>query len=248
MIPPVDTPRPGRGRSGAASSAPPGARAQSGWSETRQSLYFIVSTYPQPPISRQRCPDAASDRAMPEPLRSRARLRQLAGVVPGLLRIGPMKKGGILNPAICSLLAELGQSDELLDRRCRLSPADRRPRHRPDPHPRHPPPAGLVRAVAEELVDRRHRRPGRDQGIQPPDLPGDPQDPRRHRRRRGPVPRVQGTVPRRQGDHPHRRVQPVRQRPDRRRQRVLKPAWPVSRRISRSRLPNRTGIRSPTCP
>jgi D-ribose pyranase len=25
-----------------------------------------------------------------------------------------MKKGGILNPAICSLLAELGQSDELL--------------------------------------------------------------------------------------------------------------------------------------
>jgi D-ribose pyranase len=26
----------------------------------------------------------------------------------------PMKKGGILNPAICSLLAELGQSDELL--------------------------------------------------------------------------------------------------------------------------------------
>ena len=27
---------------------------------------------------------------------------------------GPMKKGGILNPAICSLLAELGHGDELL--------------------------------------------------------------------------------------------------------------------------------------
>src|SRR3954465_14791092 len=27
---------------------------------------------------------------------------------------GPMKKGGILNPAICSLLAELGHLDELL--------------------------------------------------------------------------------------------------------------------------------------
>ena len=25
-----------------------------------------------------------------------------------------MKKGGILNPAICSLIAELGQGDELL--------------------------------------------------------------------------------------------------------------------------------------
>jgi D-ribose pyranase len=28
--------------------------------------------------------------------------------------LGPMKKGGILNPAICSLLAELGHLDELL--------------------------------------------------------------------------------------------------------------------------------------
>jgi D-ribose pyranase len=38
----------------------------------------------------------------------------LIGELPGCKGLSPMKKGGILNPAICSLLAELGQSDELL--------------------------------------------------------------------------------------------------------------------------------------
>ena len=39
---------------------------------------------------------------------------RLIGVSPGCKGSSLMKKGGILNPAICSLLAELGQSDELL--------------------------------------------------------------------------------------------------------------------------------------
>src|SRR5271165_901650 len=41
------------------------------------------------------------------------RLRLIGGLL-GCKGLSLMKKGGILNPAICSLLAELGQSDELL--------------------------------------------------------------------------------------------------------------------------------------
>ena len=39
---------------------------------------------------------------------------RLVGRLLGYKGLSLMKKGGILNPAICSLLAELGQSDELL--------------------------------------------------------------------------------------------------------------------------------------
>jgi D-ribose pyranase len=65
---------------------------------------------------------------------------------------GPMKKGGILNPAICSLLAELGHMDELLivDAGYPLPP---------DAHvidltltPGIPRFLDVLRAVAEELV------------------------------------------------------------------------------------------------
>ena len=63
-----------------------------------------------------------------------------------------MKKGGILNPAICSLLAELGHMDELLI----VDAADPLP---PDSHvidltlvPGIPRFLDVLRAVAEELV------------------------------------------------------------------------------------------------
>jgi D-ribose pyranase len=65
---------------------------------------------------------------------------------------GPMKKGGILNPAICSLLAELGHMDELLI----VDAAYPLP---PDGHvidltltPGIPRFLDVLRAVAEELV------------------------------------------------------------------------------------------------
>src|SRR5947208_10567130 len=64
----------------------------------------------------------------------------------------PMKKGGILNPAICSLLAELGHMDELLI----VDAAYPLP---PDAHvidltltPGIPRFLDVLRAVAEELV------------------------------------------------------------------------------------------------
>src|SRR3954466_16391538 len=63
-----------------------------------------------------------------------------------------MKKGGILNPAICSLLAELGHTDELLlvDAAYPL-PSDGPVSRLPLP-PGIPPHPDVLRAVAEELV------------------------------------------------------------------------------------------------
>ena len=49
-----------------------------------------------------------------------------------------MKKGGILNPAICSSFAELRAVRRTSYSRCRLPVADRRTRHRPDVDSRHP--------------------------------------------------------------------------------------------------------------
>ena len=78
-----------------------------------------------------------------------------------------MKKGGILNPAICSLLAELGQSDELLI----VDAAYPLPT---DGHvidltltPGIPRLLDVLRAVTEELVIDADRRARRDQGFQP---------------------------------------------------------------------------------
>ena len=78
-----------------------------------------------------------------------------------------MKKGGILNPAICSLLAELGQSDELLI----VDAAYPLPT---DGHvidltltPGIPRLLDVLRAVSEELVIDSIAVPARDQGLQP---------------------------------------------------------------------------------
>jgi D-ribose pyranase len=63
--------------------------------------------------SSPRC--AVESRDPAEAHRSGLDQKVICGVVPGVREgSGAMKKGGILNPAICSLLAELGQSDELL--------------------------------------------------------------------------------------------------------------------------------------
>ncbi len=99
-----------------------------------------------------------------------------------------MKKGGILNPAICSLLAELGQSDELLI----VDAAYPLPT---DGHvidltltPGIPRLLDVLRAVSEELVIDSIAVPLEIKDFSPTDLPGDPQDRRRNRRGRSPVP------------------------------------------------------------
>ena len=132
-----------------------------------------------------------------------------------------MKKRGILNPAICSLLAELGQTDELLIVDAAY----------PLPTDGHvidltltqgiPRLLDVVRAVAEELVIESIAVPAEIKEYSPRLFQEIDQDPGRHRRRRGSVPRVQGAVAGRQGHHPHRRVQLLCQRSDRGRERLL---------------------------
>ena len=87
-----------------------------------------------------------------------------------------MKKGGILNPAICSLLAELGQTDELLIVDAAY----------PLPTDGHvidltltqgiPRLLDVVRAVSDELVIESIAVPVEIKEYSPP-VPGDDQDP-----------------------------------------------------------------------
>ena len=202
---------------------------------------------PQPPIFRQRRPDAEWSTRPARIGGSGPQGGPVAGWRACLARqgSGPMKKGGILNPAICSLLAELGQSDELLI----VDAAYPLPT---DGHvidltltPGIPRLLDVLRAVTEELVIDADHRPGGDQGIQPAPLPGDPQDRRRDRRRRGAVPRVQGAGARRQGHHPLGRVQPVRERSHRGRKRLLSDRQRVGATPRRVRQEVRGGQRKP---
>ncbi len=74
-----------------------------------------MSPYSQPRDLHGGRPGAKSDLLPAPPGALVKRDAFLADRVAWLVKgLSPMKKGGILNPAICSLLAELGQSDELL--------------------------------------------------------------------------------------------------------------------------------------
>ena len=136
-------------------AAPPPVRPSLGGARPRQSLYSIVSPYSQPPISRQRCPARNRIvRSVPTAAPGKPESSPPAAS-PGSLRDKSDEKGRHPQPRDLLPPGRARAIRRAADRRCRLSAADRRPRHRPDPHPGHPPPA---RRPPRRRRGARHRR------------------------------------------------------------------------------------------